>query len=98
MLINHRSTYLTLEKTISEGWLANADQLKILQFTSDRPMVHGQWVSNPADSSSSATTQRNPGLANNVVYRLAKLLTNFVLIIESIKNSTLLFIARLRVI
>ena len=98
MLINHRSTYLPLEKTISEGWLANADQLKILQLISDRPMVHGKWVSNPEDSSSSAATQSNPGLANNVVYRLAKLLTNFVLIIESIKNSTLLFIARLRVI
>ena len=57
-------------KNDGEGSRAHTDHQRIVQLISDRPMVHGQWVSNPADSSSSAATQRNPGLANNVVYRL----------------------------
>ena len=86
MLINHRSTYLPLEKTISEGWLANADQLKILQLISDRPTVHGPWVFNPADLLSNAASQRNRRLANNVDDWLANLHTTDALIIHSVKN------------
>ena len=32
------------EKPDGEGWLANADQQKIVQFKPDAPTAHGQWV------------------------------------------------------
>ena len=32
------------EKPDGEGWLANADLQKIVQFKPDAPTAHGQWV------------------------------------------------------
>ncbi len=44
MPIKDRSTHPPPEKPDGEGWLANADQQKIVQFMHDRPTAHGQWV------------------------------------------------------
>tara|TARA_B100001063_G_scaffold205754_1_gene200832 strand:+ start:70 stop:336 length:267 start_codon:yes stop_codon:yes gene_type:complete len=86
MSINHRSADSPLEQIFSEGCLVNADQQKIMQLFSFRPIVRGYFISIPADSLSNAVSQHNPGLANSVVSILAKLLTTCVMIIQSIKN------------
>ena len=32
------------EKPGGEGWLVSVDQQKVVQFKSDTPTAHGQWV------------------------------------------------------
>ena len=32
------------ENTAGEGWLVNSDQHKVVQFLTDAPNAHGQWV------------------------------------------------------
>mgnify|MGYP001225207718 FL=1 len=44
MSIKDRSIHPPPEKHDEEGWLANADQGKIVQFKPDAPTAHGQWV------------------------------------------------------
>ena len=39
-----RATHDPQEKSGGEGWLANADQQKIVQFKPDAKTAHTEWV------------------------------------------------------
>ena len=43
MPIKDQSIHPPPEKADGEGWLANADLQKIVQFKPDVPTAHGQW-------------------------------------------------------
>ena len=53
-----RSIHPPPEKPGGEGWLANADQQKIVQFKPDAPTARG--VGNPADISLGAGLPNSP--------------------------------------
>ena len=80
-----RATHDPQEKSGGEGWLANADQQKIVQFKPDAKTAHTEWVAvrtyrwvprpiSAANPSADAAAQRHRSLGDDAQNRLAEML------------------------